>query len=333
MTAKYLKRSISMSHFPQISICIDTHMLCVTSLYFGMHTHVHRGTKLVCFNDGYLWMLRCLYIYIYNECTPLAVPAFLWWICVYLIVGIKCHCKIIQWEAPFGSVPETQRAAWQPVCPVFLADKEAFQVSPPMSPLKVRVVIRLPRQFQAQMSRFGAWVHKDMLDVSLGVSFLQTSGQISVWFLSPKESSVAVTRYSKYVAEAAISKQYHTGLPAGYFSFWDLCQTHRHEGSQEAAICLPFIYFYDGARQQWGKPLEKNLKVATRSQSSRKILPNKKLCTPWSDKSLPHWQAIFNWTHTVGLESWLLSGSANSPVPWADIQPLRILFLHLVIYI
>lgn len=69
---------------------------------------------------------------------------------------------------------------------------------------------------------------------------------------------MAVTRYSKYVAEAAISKQYHTGLPARYFFFRDLCQTHRHEGSQEAAISLPFIYFYEGARQQWGKPLEKS---------------------------------------------------------------------------
>lgn len=185
-----------------------------------------------------------------------------------------CHCKIIQWETPFGSVFARQRAA-----------------SLQSSPCWQRGLLSIPTSDPIEGKCGDNCAGNTVSSSNVTVMSLGTQGHIGnvsqcqlplkYWSnqcttLSPKESNVAVIRYYKYMAKGSVNKQYHRDLLAGYFSFWDLCHTHRHEGSQESAICLLLIYFYNCACQQWAKLLEKKFKVAMRSLSFRKILPDKK---------------------------------------------------------
>lgn len=86
---------------------------------------------------------------------------------------------------------------------------------------------------------------------------------------SQKESNErAVTGYCNSCAKGSLNKQYHISLLTAYFSFWDLCQAHRHEGSQEIVICLSLIYFYNCTCQQWEKILKRKVKLAVSLLSS-----------------------------------------------------------------
>lgn len=152
-----------------------------------------------------------------------------------------CHCKIIQWEAPFGSVFAKQRAACLQSSPCWQRGHWSISTSDPtegkcgdnctdntvsssnVTIMSLGIQGHIGNVTQCQLL-LKQWSHKCVT-------------------LPPKESTVAVIRYYKYMARGSVNKQYHRSLLAGYFSFWDRCQPHRHEGSQEAAICLPLNLF------------------------------------------------------------------------------------------
>lgn len=82
---------------------------------------------------------------------------------------------------------------------------------------------------------------------------------------------MAVTGYYKQVVEGSLNKQYHISLFVAYFSFWDLCQTHRHKGSQDTVIYLPLIYFLTvHARYERNCFLKRKIKLAMNSLSFEK---------------------------------------------------------------